>query len=41
MSSIDFKDLKKVPDKVTESAAMLASSAAHLAGLLKRRPYPG
>ena len=41
MGSIDFKDLKKVPDKVTESAAMLASSAAHLAGLLKRRPYPG
>ncbi|HEX8585716.1 MAG TPA: NAD(P)H-dependent oxidoreductase [Allosphingosinicella sp.] len=41
MQKTDFKDLPKVPDKVTESAKMLASNAAHLAGLLKARNYPG
>lgn len=40
MGSIDFKDLKKTPDKVTETAKMVASNAAHLAGLLKAAPYP-
>lgn len=41
MGSVDFKDLKKTPKKVAETATMLASSAAHLAGLLKANPYPG
>jgi predicted CoA-binding protein len=41
MGKIDFKDLPEVPDKVTETIAMLASNAAHLAAMLKRQPYPG
>ena len=41
MGSTDFKDLKTVPRKVSETAAMLASNAAHLAGLLRQRPFPG
>ena len=41
MGDIDFKDLEKSPDKVTETAAMVAANAAHLAGLLKDKPYPG
>jgi multimeric flavodoxin WrbA len=41
MGDVDFKDLKKTPDKVTETAAMVAANAAHLAGLLKSKPYPG
>lgn len=41
MGKIDFKDLPQIPDKVQETAAMVASNAAHLAALLKDRPYPG
>lgn len=41
MGSVDFKDLKKTPPKVTETAAMVAANAAQLAGLLKAAPYPG
>lgn len=41
MGSIDFKDLKSVPDKVRQTADMLGASAAHLASLLKSNPYPG
>ncbi|MET1755258.1 NAD(P)H-dependent oxidoreductase [Novosphingobium sp. RD2P27] len=41
MSSTDFKDLPSTPDKVTKTAGMVASNAAHLAGLLKAAPYPG
>ena len=41
MGDVDFKDLKKTPEKVTETAAMVAANAAHLAGLLKGKPYPG
>lgn len=41
MGSTDFKDLKKVPNKVSETVAMLASNTAHLAGLLKSKQYPG
>jgi multimeric flavodoxin WrbA len=41
MGGVDFQDLPKVPDKVAETAAMAASGAAHLAGLLKERAYPG
>ncbi|HEX4695542.1 flavodoxin family protein [Sphingomonas sp.] len=39
--SIDFKDLDNTPDKVAKSATMLANNAAHLAALLKDKPYPG
>lgn len=41
MGSTNFKDLPKTPDKVTKTAKMVASNAAHLAGLLKGTPYPG
>jgi multimeric flavodoxin WrbA len=41
MGSTDFKDLEKTPDKVTQTAKMVAGNAAHLAGLLKDKPYPG
>jgi multimeric flavodoxin WrbA len=41
MGSTDFKDLDRIPDKVTETAGMVAANAAHLAKLLKAEPYPG
>jgi len=41
MAKTDFNQLANVPDKVQSTAAMAASNAAHLAGLLKERPYPG
>jgi multimeric flavodoxin WrbA len=41
MADTDFKDLKKTPKKVEETAKMVAGNAAHLAGLLKAKPYPG
>ncbi len=41
MGSTDFKDLDSRPKKVDQTAALVASSAAHLAGLLKAGPYPG
>lgn len=39
--SIDFKDLDRTPAKVSETAEMVAANAAHLAKLLKDKPYPG
>ena len=41
MGKIDFKDLDGVPEKVRQTAEMVASNAAHLAGLLSREFYPG
>lgn len=41
MGSTDFQDLDKAPKKVKQTAAMVAGNAAHLAGLLKTKPYPG
>ncbi len=41
MHKTDFNDLPKVPEEVQQSAAMLASNAAHLAKLLKQSAYPG
>lgn len=41
MGSKDFQDLDKTPENVEEAAATLASNAAHLATLLKARPFPG
>lgn len=41
MGSSDFKDLKQVPEKVSQNAAMIAANAAHLARLLQSAEYPG
>jgi multimeric flavodoxin WrbA len=41
MGSVNFADLKKVPDVVTESVEMLARNAVHLATLLDEQAYPG
>ena len=41
LGSVDFKDLKTTPKKVKETAEMVASNAAHLAGLLSKANYPG
>jgi multimeric flavodoxin WrbA len=41
MASTDYKDLEKPYDKTMQTTAMLASNAAHLAGLLKSAVYPG
>jgi len=41
MGSTDFQDLDATPEKVTQTAAMVAGNAAHFAGLLKAAPYPG
>lgn len=41
MGSTDFKDLDETPEKVTQTAKLVAANAAHLAGLLKGEPYPG
>ncbi len=41
MGSTDFKELKETPDKVDQTAAMVAANAAHLARLLKQDNYPG
>ena len=40
MGKIDFKDLERVPDKVAQTAGMVASNAAHLTRLLTSQPYP-
>lgn len=41
MGSVDFNDLDKTPAKVKETAAATAGNAAHLAKLLKDKPFPG
>lgn len=41
MGTTDFKDLEQTPEAVTKTARMLASNAAHLAGMLRRETYPG
>lgn len=41
MGSTDYKDLKAPYDKTVQTTKMLASNAAHLAGLLKASRYPG
>jgi len=40
MGKVDFQDLPQIPDKISRTAAMAASNAAHLASLLKERQYP-
>lgn len=41
MGDVNYVDLKKMPEKVEETLAMLASNAAHLASMLKKTNYPG
>ncbi|TXC68252.1 flavodoxin family protein [Sphingorhabdus soli] len=41
MHGTDFQDLEHRPQKVTQTAKMVAGNAAHLARLLKNAPYPG
>jgi hypothetical protein len=41
MGDKNYIDLKKTPQAVAEWTPVLASNAAHLAGLLKRSGYPG
>ncbi|UVI40644.1 flavodoxin family protein [Qipengyuania spongiae] len=41
MGSKDFKELDDTPKAVAKTATMVATNAAHLAGLLKGAQYPG
>lgn len=41
MQTTDFNELEERPEKVTETAGMVAGNAAHLARLLRDQPYPG
>lgn len=41
MGEKDFKEFDQIPEKVSETAQMVAANAAHLAALLKAEPYPG
>ena len=41
MGSVNYIDLKSVPEPVQQTLDMLASNTAHLARLLKRAGYPG
>ncbi len=40
MGSVNYKDLKQTPKKLAGTIRTLACNAAHLAALLKSRPYP-
>ena len=41
MGKVDFKGLSGIPDKIAQTAAMVAANAAHLATALNSGPYPG
>jgi multimeric flavodoxin WrbA len=41
LGKIDFQDLDEIPEKITRTARMAASNAAHLARLLQAANYPG
>jgi len=41
MGSTEYRDLRTPRPTVEKTAKMVAANAAHLAGLLKRTPYPG
>lgn len=41
MQSVNYVDLKAVPEKVQATLATLATNTVHLARLLKANPYPG
>lgn len=40
MQTLDYNDLKEVPDAVASTTAVLARNAAHLARVLRSTPYP-
>ncbi len=40
MGSVDYIDLERTPDRVSETIRTIASQAAHLATVLQDRPYP-
>jgi multimeric flavodoxin WrbA len=40
MGSVNYIDLDRTPKKLASTIKTLASNAAHLAALLKERPYP-
>lgn len=40
MGSVNYVDLDKTPSKLVDTIRTLACNAAHLAGLLKHKPYP-
>lgn len=39
MGSVDYKDLEKTPEATAGTTAVVAKNAAHLARLLRERPY--
>jgi multimeric flavodoxin WrbA len=41
MQTTDFRDLERVPEKVTNAVELLARNTAHLARLLHKNEYPG
>ncbi|TPM08749.1 NAD(P)H-dependent oxidoreductase [Mesorhizobium sp. B2-3-11] len=41
MHDVNYVDLPKTPDKITEAIEIAVSNAAHLAGLLKSKAYVG
>jgi multimeric flavodoxin WrbA len=41
MGDVDYKDIKKTPEVVTNATKMVCRNAIHLAQLLKHNPYPG
>jgi len=40
MQSVNYIDLKEMPEKVGKAVDTAASNAAHLSGLLQKAPYP-
>lgn len=40
MGSTDFRDLDQVPEKVASMVGVAVANGVHLAGLLRRNPYP-
>lgn len=40
MSSVDYNDLDETPEAVATTTSTLARNAAHLATVLRERPYP-
>jgi len=40
MGSVDYGDLDDTPEKVAQTTATMAANLAHLARLLRERPYP-
>ncbi|HTV69133.1 MAG TPA: NAD(P)H-dependent oxidoreductase [Rhizobiaceae bacterium] len=41
MGDVNYVDLKRVPEKVSETLTMLASNTVHIASVLKKQTYPG